>query len=103
MDYLRRLFYKLFPDKEENAQTSHVAEEQINNGVFIYHEASKITVQRDIYGGEGVDVFLHYTHRGHGYVVLLRSFDDTDNYKCNLERAYKLVRLIKKKYDKEGI
>lgn len=99
MNYLRRLFCKLFPDKEENAQTSHVEEEQINNGVFIYHEASKITVQRDIYGGEGVDVFLHYTHRGHGYVVLLRSFDDTEDYNYNLERANELVHLIQEKYD----
>lgn len=99
MNYLRRIFCKLFPDKEENAQTSHVAEEQINNGVFIYHEASKITVQRDIYGGEGVDVFLHYTHRGHGYVVLLRSFDDTEDYNYNLERANELVHLIQEKYD----
>lgn len=99
MNCLRRIFCKLFPDKEENALTSHVAEEQINNGVFIYHEASKITVQRDIYGGEGVDVFLHYTHRGHGYVVLLRSFDDTEDYNYNLERANELVHLIQKKYD----
>lgn len=99
MNYLRRLFCKLFPDKEENAQTSPVEEEQINNGVFIYHEASKITVQRDIYGGEGVDVFLHYTHRGHGYVVLLRSFDDTEDYNYNLERANELVHLIQEKYD----
>lgn len=99
MNYLRRLFCKLFPDKAENTQTSHVEEEQINNGVFIYHEASKITVQRDIYGGEGVDVFLHYTHRGHGYVVLLRSFDDTEDYNYNLERANELVHLIQEKYD----
>lgn len=99
MNYLRRIFCKLFPDKTENTQTSHVAEEQINNGVFIYHEASQIIVQRDIYGGEGVDVFLHYTHRGHKYVVLLRSFDDTDDYNYNLERANELVRLIQKKYD----
>lgn len=99
MNYLRRIFCKLFPDKTENTQTSHVAEEQINNGVFIYHEASQIIVQRDIYGGEGVDVFLHYTHRGHKYVVLLRSFDDTEDYNYNLERANELVRLIQKKYD----
>ena len=99
MNYLRRIFCKLFPDKTENTQTSHVAEEQINNGVFIYHEASQIIVQRDIYGGEGVDVFLHYTHRGHKYVVLLRSFDDTDDYNYNLERANELVRLIKEKYE----
>lgn len=99
MNCLRRIFCKLFPDKEENAQTSHVAEEQIDNGVFIYHEASQIIVQRDIYGGEGVDVFLHYTHRGHGYVVLLRSFDDTEDYNYNLERANELVHLIQKKYD----
>lgn len=99
MNYLRRIFCKLFPDKEENAQTSHVAEEQIDNGVFIYHEASQIIVQRDIYGGEGVDVFLHYIHRGHKYVVLLRSFDDTEDYNYNLERANELVRLIQKKDD----
>ena len=99
MNYLRRIFCKLFSDKTENTQTSHVAEEQINNGVFIYHEASQIIVQRDIYGGEGVDVFLHYTHRGHKYVVLLRSFDDTEDYNYNLERANELVRLIQKKYD----
>lgn len=99
MNYLRRIFCKLFPDKTENTQTSHVAEEQINNGVFIYHEASQIIVQREIYGGEGVDVFLHYTHRGHKYVVLLRSFDDTEDYNYNLERANELVRLIQKKYD----
>lgn len=99
MNYLRRIFCKLLPDKEENTQTPHVAEEQIDNGVFIYHEASQITVQRDIYGGEGVDVFLHYTHRGHGYVVLLRSFDDTEDYNYNLERANELVHLIQEKYD----
>lgn len=99
MNYLRRIFCKLFPDKTENTQTSPVEEEQIISGVFIYHEASQIIVQRDIYGGEGVDVFLHYTHRGHGYVVLLRSFDDTEDYNYNLERANELVHLIRKKYD----
>lgn len=99
MNYLRRLFCKLFPDKTENTQTSPVEEEQIISGVFIYHEASQIIVQRDIYGGEGVDVFLHYTHRGHKYVVLLRSFDDTEDYNYNLERANELVHLIHKKYD----
>lgn len=99
MNYLRRIFCKLFPDKTENTQDTPIEEEQTIFDVFIYHEPAQIVVQRDIYGGEGVDIFLHYSHRGHGYVVLLRSFDDTEDYEYNLARANELVRLIQEKYE----